>query len=88
MSHRQETDPANPSDDRRALLDVEDRLERERPVPRDTFRIDLRSLLTIPRQSAGRPRRWRALAASYIGLGFLCLAVAAAGLAGAGPFAA
>ncbi len=64
-----------------------ERLERERPVPAPAFRGDLRRrLMKGSRRSATQPVRTWAL--SYLGAGTLCLVVAAAGLVGAGPFAA
>lgn len=65
------------------------RLQSERPVPAPGFRGALRRRLTgVDRVPARSPRRYRALAAAYGMCGGALLAVAAIGLAGAGPFAA
>jgi hypothetical protein len=71
------------------LMEVGEQLERDRPVPRATFRGELRRSLL---GGSGSPAtvaagRWRVLVATYSGLGAVLLAVAAIGLAGAGPFA-
>ena len=88
MSREPEIDPALNAEERRAFMRLAERLEDERPGPSAAFPGELRRLLTASRRSTGRPRSYLVLAASYAGLGSLCLAVAAAGLAGAGPFAA
>lgn len=69
-------------------LDIESRLREERPTPSPGFRGDLSRRLA--RGDRGHPGRIspRALVLSYLGTGVLLLAVAAAGLGGAGPFAA
>jgi hypothetical protein len=90
MSDQHDFEPGVPPEERARLTEVADRLERDRPLPRATFRGDLKRLLlgrgrAPERESAGR---WRVLVATYSGLGGLLLAVAAAGLAGAGPFGA
>ena len=91
---RFEIDPSLPEDERAALAALAERLERERPLPAPAFRGELRRrLLERPRPAAfgpwaGAASRWRRAAISYAAAGLLCLAVAAAGLAGAGPFAA
>lgn len=77
-----------PAEERRALIELAERLECERPVPAPAFRGNLRRALLSSRQAPALAQRWQALAASCFSLGALCLAVAAAGLAGAGPFAA
>lgn len=74
--------------DRSALLEVADRLERERPVPKASFRGNLRRSLVATRAPATRPRHLRLLIAGYAGSGLLLLALAVAGLGGSGPFAA
>lgn len=77
-----------------ALTATAMRLQALRPAPAPGFRGELRrKLLGAPRRERGRegrrtPRAVRALAAAYVAAGTLLLAVAAAGLAGAGPFAA
>ena len=97
---RFEVDPTLPEAERAALSALAERLERERPLPAPGFRGELRRrLLERPRPAAfgpwagawvaaGSAPRWRVAALSYAAGGLLCLAVAAAGLAGAGPFAA
>lgn len=88
-SHEQDFGPTPSAKEREALALLGDRLERERPVPNAGFRGELRRLLIAPpRRSTSPSVRWRLWAASYAGAGALCLAVAAIGLAGAGPFAA
>jgi hypothetical protein len=78
-------------EERVQLAVVSERLERDRPVPRAVFRGDLRRRLLRGRRGQSEatvaPARWRILVATYSGLGALLLAVAAIGLAGAGPFA-
>jgi nitroreductase len=90
MTDRQDLDPDLTADERAQLARMSERLERDRPLPRATFRGDLRrSLLAGGRAPAAVGLgRWRVLVATYSGLGALLLAVAAIGLAGAGPFAA
>ena len=62
------------------------RLEAECPAPSHGFQAGLRRQLTEARASARR--RDRVLVAAYAGFGTALLAIAAIGLAGAGPFAA
>jgi hypothetical protein len=64
-------------------------LSAARPLPDPNFRGELRRQLAGA-QAAGAvaPRRVRALATSYVLSGLLLLAVAGAGVAGGGPFAA
>jgi hypothetical protein len=89
MSHEQDFGPTASAKEREALALLADRLERGCPVPNAGFRGELRRLLlTAPRRSASPSVRWRLWAASYAGAGAVCLAVAAIGLAGGGPFAA
>jgi hypothetical protein len=100
---RFEIDPTLPEAERAALARLAERLERERPLPAPGFRGELgRRLSARERPTAFAPRgsaarrwsaaragaRWRLAASGYAAAGLLCLAVAAAGLAGAGPFAA
>jgi hypothetical protein len=78
--------------ERARLSAVADRLVRERPVPGAAFRGALRGRLSHSRGALAWEKwtsgtRWRPLAATYSCLGVLLLAVAAVGLAGAGPFA-
>ena len=89
MSHDQDFDPIPSAEEHEALGLLGHRLEHERPVPGAGFRGELRRhLLASPRGSTQPSVRWRLRAASYAGAGAICLAVAAIGLAGAGPFAA
>ena len=80
----------NPTpDEQEALTLIADRLEQGRPVPSAGFRGELRrTLLAAPRRSSTIKQRYRLWAVSYVGAGAVCLAIAAIGLAGAGPFAA
>jgi len=65
------------------------RLADARPLPEPNFRGELRRRLAGAQAGgAVAPRRVRALAASYALSGLLLLAVAVAGVAGGGPFAA
>jgi hypothetical protein len=70
-----------------ALRSLAERLVRERPVPGGAFRGDLRRRLLGVGAPFSRPRRLRLLIAAYAGSGAAMMAVAALGLAGAGPFA-
>jgi hypothetical protein len=75
--------------ERERLALLADRLERERPLPSPHFRGEMRrSLMEGPRRGSLRAPSLRVRVASYVGAGSLCLLVAAAGLVGAGPFAA
>jgi hypothetical protein len=68
--------------------EIEDRLEQERPVPRASFRGDLRRHLTAGRRrSWNLAQRYRLVAATSTAAGAVCLAIAAIGVVGAGPFA-
>jgi hypothetical protein len=68
------------------------RLHAERPIPAPAFRGELRRRLDSGSRAAARTSfgrfSARALAVSYLGAGLILLGVAAAGLAGAGPFGA
>ena len=79
-----------PAEEREHLVRLGERLIGSRPAPRAAFRGELRQQLRlgVGRSSPPRPERLRILIASYAGSGLLLLAVAAAGLAGLGPFAA
>lgn len=70
-----------------SLMPVAERLERERPVPRPSWRGDTGRYLTSEVETTGqpRPKRFRLLVAGYAGSGMLLLAVALVGVAGAGP---
>lgn len=63
-------------------------LDRCRPVPSAAFRGELRRRVLGLRGEQESQRRYPRLAASYVGLGIICLAVSAAGLIGIGPFTA
>lgn len=66
------------------------RLRDQLPTPAPSFRGDLRRKLAEAddrRFNLIAPRLARVLAACYVVVGLLLLAVSAAGLAGAGPFA-
>jgi hypothetical protein len=86
-----------PPREREALAAAAMRLQDERPVPAAGFRSRLRSQLTASSRrrtelgrvgSARRAATMRALGTAYATAGAALLAVAALGLAGAGPFAA
>ena len=66
------------------------RLQAQRPAPAPTFRGDLRRRLLGGQDRAGGvmpPRVVCSLAVTYAASGLLLLAIAAAGLVDAGPFA-
>jgi hypothetical protein len=71
-----------------ALDQITRRLEAERPVPHPAYRGELRRTLLARLEHRGRPVRVRRLIAAYAGSGLCLLAVAALGVAGAGPLAA
>ncbi|MEZ5062903.1 MAG: hypothetical protein R2700_15595 [Solirubrobacterales bacterium] len=75
--------------ERERLLELADRLDRERPVCAPGFRGELRRSLLV-RLGAGttKPERLRALILAYAGSGLAMLAVAALGVGGIGPLAA
>jgi hypothetical protein len=65
------------------------RLETERPVPRAAFRGELRrTLLAGAERRPTAPTRLRLIIAAFASSGTALLAIAAIGLAGAGPLAA
>lgn len=65
-----------------------ERLQAERQLPRPAFRSELRARLgELQHSRPWRPRRLKLAVAGYVCSGLLLLAVAAIGLAGAGPFA-
>ena len=72
--------------ERRPIDDFEDKLFEDRPRPTPGFRSEVRSRLLG--RSESRPAQLRALILSYSVGGALLLAVAALGVAGAGPLAA
>ena len=73
------------------LAAVADRLRDERPLPSPRFRGRLGRLLSDaqeqPRGALLPRRRALALSGAYSFAGFVLLAISAAGLVGAGPFA-
>jgi hypothetical protein len=93
MSDPREADPLlgrelDPGE-RNELARVIEQLESERPIPRPAFRGELgRRLLRRLEPHRARPRRLRTLITAYAGSGLCLLAVAALGVAGAGPLAA
>jgi hypothetical protein len=92
MTDPHELDPILPPEQRDDLVRLSERLEAERPIPGPTFRGNLRRrLLGTPSQPRRQPSaataRFRLWAAGYTAAGTLCLAVAAIGVAGVGPFA-
>jgi hypothetical protein len=71
------------------LAELAHRLERERPVPRAGFRAGLRARLLRTAEERVRVRgRLRLRVAAYASSGIILLAIAALGVAGAGPLAA
>jgi hypothetical protein len=70
-----------------ALVPLGERLLAQRTVPRAAFRGDLRRRLAGGSRRAERPRLLWARVASSLASGLLLLAIAAAGVAGSGPFA-
>lgn len=69
------------------LIVMAETLRANRPVPAAGFRGELRRHLLRHPAAAGRPARLWARIAAPIGSGGALLALAAAGVAGAGPFA-
>jgi hypothetical protein len=67
-----------------AIDRIGERLQDERPVPRAGFRAELRARLNAA-PASWRPQSLRLAIAGYLTCGLLLLAVAALGLAGAGP---
>jgi hypothetical protein len=78
---------AEPEAERPGLVALADRLGDQRPVPSAGFRATLRRRLLDQGPGERRPARIRLLVGAYAGSGSLLLAVAAIGLAGAGPLA-
>jgi hypothetical protein len=89
MNRDRDSDRGSAEGEHPKLPELVDRLKRERPVPGAAFRARLRhQLLTAPPgPSPLEASDWQSLAGTYVALGLLCLAVAALGLAGLGPFA-
>jgi hypothetical protein len=74
--------------ERDAIDELSERLLRERPVPRAGFRAELRAQIgakEAKRAPSWRPKRLGLAIAAYASSGFVLLAAAALGLAGAGP---
>jgi hypothetical protein len=91
MTDPHELDPILPPEQRDDLVRLSERLEADRPIPSPGFRGSLRRRLlgtsSQPRrQPSAAAARFRLWAAGYTAAGALCLAVAAIGLAGVGPF--
>jgi hypothetical protein len=78
---------AAPEAERPGLVALAERLGDQRPVPSAGFRGTLRRRLLDQGPGERRPARIRLLIGAYAGSGSLLLAVAAVGLAGAGPLA-
>lgn len=79
----------SPNHEDQDLERLAERLRAGRPVPQADFRGELREDLLgrfAPRPTP--PRRARFLVAAYGGAGLALIAIAAIGVAGAGPFAA
>lgn len=88
---RDDLPPGTDPSEIRELATVAQRLRAERPLPRPQFRGELGRRLARGGGPQGTPllapRRALRLAGYYSFAGLLLIAVAAAGLAGAGPFA-
>ena len=73
----------------RELIELAERLDRERPVPSAAFRGDLRRRLVAGSGAAhSRPARLRILIAGYATAGSVLLLAGAASVAGFGPLGA
>lgn len=70
------------------LEELDARLRTARPVPRASFRGDLRRRLLEQRENEATSRRLRFLITAYASSGAALLAIAAVGIAGVGPFGA
>lgn len=93
MSDPRDTDPLQDPElvpgERQQLARIGERLRAERPIPRPAFRGALgRRLLDQLEPSRPRSSRVRVLIAAYAGSGLCLIAIAALGVAGAGPLAA
>ena len=87
--HQDAFDPGLHPQESPELLQLTERLEDERPVPRASFRGELRrQLLKAAERHVAWPRRLRFLVSAYAGSGAALLAIAALGVAGVGPLAA
>jgi hypothetical protein len=92
MTDPRELDSILPPEQRDDLVRLSEQLEADRPIPSPGFRGNLRRrLLGTPsqprRQPSGAAARFRIWAVGYTAVGALCLAIAAIGVAGVGPFA-
>jgi hypothetical protein len=82
-------DPGLAAEQSPQLAELARRLERERPLPRAGFRAGLRARLLRSAEERALVRgRLRLRVAAYAGSGAILLAIAALGVAGAGPLAA
>jgi hypothetical protein len=70
------------------LSPIAARLEAERPVLRPAFRGELRRRLLAEEKRRLAPANLGRLIAAYTGSGAILIAIAVAGVAGLGPFAA
>lgn len=85
---RRDLPPDLPQPEREALTAMAMRLQSLRSAPTPSFRGELRrKLLGAQPKERNRARHTRALATAYVTSGTFLLAIAGAGLAGAGPFA-
>ncbi len=74
--------------EQREFEEVVARLEAERPIPHPAFRGEARrALLASASRRPAAPPRLRLMVAAFAGSGFALLAIAAIGLASAGPLA-
>jgi hypothetical protein len=82
-------DPDFPAQESEQLDSLAQRMEQERPAPRALFRGELRRrLLETAERQPGGAERMRFRIAAYACSGAALLAIAALGVAGAGPLAA
>lgn len=85
---RADLDPDLNSEERDQLVLLALRLREDRPLPAASFRGNLLRGLKHRGQRTSAPVTFRRLVVAYTSSGSLLLAVAAIGVAGAGPFAA
>jgi hypothetical protein len=81
---RADLEPDVPDD----VVQLAERLERERPVPSAAFRGDLRRHLLAGGPRPARPARLRVLITGYAGAGAFLLLIGALSAAGTGPLGA